>query len=387
MDALARIDSSELGSRLKAARGNAKLTQSQAAKHVGVARTTLVAVERGDRRVSPTELVALADCYGIAPNRLVRADIAPIDISPQFRRVRNDAQDVDAADTIRALEEMAIRYVDLERKLGRPLTPSYPAPMQLGRGNPGEQAEDMALRLRSQLGLGLAPIQDLPSLLEIELGIRVFIVPLPSKVSGAYVYADPIDACILINANHSPTRQAWTGAHELGHFMVNRQGADVFRKDEIAEEAEERFADAFVGAFLMPAAAVRHRHDELLDAKGAFSARALIFLADQFHVSPEAMCRRLERLRLLANGVWDKLRQQGFNAKIAREVLGKKPPGERAPVQSRFVHLALEAYEQDYLSEGELAALLRRDRIQVRTLIDRLHDADEVFITGEAMSA
>ena len=386
MDAPARINSSKFGARLKAARGNAGLTQSQAAGSVGIARTTLVAIERGDRRVSPTELTALADCYGIAPSRLVRADIAPIDISPQFRRVRDDAQDSDAADTIRALEEMATRYVDLERKLGRPLTSSYPAPTPLGRGNPGEQAEDLALRLRSQLGLGLAPIQDLPSLLEIELGIRVFLVPVPSKVSGAYVYAKSIDACILINANHSLTRQAWTGAHELGHFMVNRQGADVFRENERAEAAEERFADAFAGAFLMPAAAVRHRHDELLDAKGAFSARALIVLADQFHVSLEAMCRRLEGLRLLARGVWDKLKQQGLNAKMAREVLGKKPPGEWPPMQSRFVHLALEAYEQEYLSEGELAALLQRDRIQVRTLIDQLHDADEIFV-GEAMRA
>jgi Zn-dependent peptidase ImmA (M78 family)/DNA-binding XRE family transcriptional regulator len=392
MDILARVDPSGLGARLKAARSNARLTQGQAAQHIDIARTTLVAIERGDRRVSPTELIALADCYAITPDRLLHEEIAPINISPQFRRIHDNIDDSDTSDTIRALEEMAVRYVDLERKLGRALMPGYPAPAQIKPGNLRNQAEDIALQLRSYLGIGLSPIQDLPSLLEIEMSIRVFLVPLPSKVSGAYVYADRINACVLINVNHSVTRQAWTGAHELGHFMINRQGADIFRENESADATEERFADAFAGAFLMPAAAVRRRHDDSLDANGAFSARALIFLADQFHVSLEAMCRRLESLELLAKGTWDKLKQQGLNAKVACEVLGQRPHNQRSPIQSRFIHIALEAYERDYLSEGELASLLRRDRIQVRELIDQLHEADEIFtanndVGGEAVSA
>jgi DNA-binding XRE family transcriptional regulator len=49
---LDRVDARELGSRLKAARTGAEVTQEVAAQCIGAARTTIVAIERGDRRLS-----------------------------------------------------------------------------------------------------------------------------------------------------------------------------------------------------------------------------------------------------------------------------------------------------------------------------------------------
>ena len=54
------ISSQQLGERLADARKRAKLTQAQLADKLGVARTTLVAIEKGERRPANAELVKLA---------------------------------------------------------------------------------------------------------------------------------------------------------------------------------------------------------------------------------------------------------------------------------------------------------------------------------------
>jgi DNA-binding XRE family transcriptional regulator len=59
-----QIDPVTLGARLKSARETAGLTQNQVADELSIARTTVVAIEKGERRVKPTELVALASFMG-----------------------------------------------------------------------------------------------------------------------------------------------------------------------------------------------------------------------------------------------------------------------------------------------------------------------------------
>ena len=54
----------ELGDRLRHARTQAGLIQAQAADALQIARTTLVALEKGQRRVRPDELKGMADIYG-----------------------------------------------------------------------------------------------------------------------------------------------------------------------------------------------------------------------------------------------------------------------------------------------------------------------------------
>ena len=53
----------ELGERLRAARSAANLTQNAVAALLGMARTTLVAIEKGLRSVTAEELLALARLY------------------------------------------------------------------------------------------------------------------------------------------------------------------------------------------------------------------------------------------------------------------------------------------------------------------------------------
>ena len=61
---LNRLDHRQLGERLKNARKARGLTQDSVATQIGILRTTLVAIEKGTRKVAPSELIKMARMYG-----------------------------------------------------------------------------------------------------------------------------------------------------------------------------------------------------------------------------------------------------------------------------------------------------------------------------------
>ena len=61
---LDHIAPTDLGERLRIARESAKVTQAAASAAAGMARTTLVAIEQGQRRIRLDELQGLAKLYG-----------------------------------------------------------------------------------------------------------------------------------------------------------------------------------------------------------------------------------------------------------------------------------------------------------------------------------
>ena len=361
----------DIGERLRAARSNAGLTQQKAVDDLKLARTTLIAIEKGERRVRADEFRAMVALYGISVNTFFQSECAAVEFVPRFRAL-SGVSDQAATDAARLLSDLAIAEFELERVLGMPLRRDYPPERRIGPGDIREQAEDAALDTRQRLGLGLSPVNDLVSLLELEVGIRVFVRPLKSgAVSGLFVFDETIGACILLNRNHPRERRALTAAHEYAHFLSTRQQPDVLSEPTHgAQSREERFAAAFAPALMMPAAAIRRRFEDLRREAGRFSPRHLILLAHQFNVSVEALCRRLEELGLVRAGMWESLRGRGFSGEFVREVLGDKAKVQETPVSPRIWYLASEAYRRDLLSEGQIANRLGMDRVSVRAMLD-----------------
>jgi Zn-dependent peptidase ImmA (M78 family) len=205
-----------------------------------------------------------------------------------------------------------------------------------------------------------APLGNLAELIEECWGVSVFVRPLSAKVSGAYLFDPAIGACILLNANHPRPRRLWSLAHEIGHLLTVREGANVDDSDP-AVQNEETFVDWFTAELLLPASAVRDSFAESLDAKGELSVYQLIHMARHFRVSLEAMCRRLERLDLAAPGLHAWLKQSRISMKTAEPQVSDEPesPG-------RFVARTLEALDHALISEGQAASMLGVDRLQVR---------------------
>ena len=100
MTSLEHVPPKEVGERLRIARETANLRQADAAAAIGVARTTIVAIEQGERRVRMGELQMLTRLYGTSVNALLRREAVHADLVPRFRKlegIRDAAVDQAAA--------------------------------------------------------------------------------------------------------------------------------------------------------------------------------------------------------------------------------------------------------------------------------------------------
>jgi Zn-dependent peptidase ImmA (M78 family)/transcriptional regulator with XRE-family HTH domain len=383
-----RLSHADLGERMRLAREAANLTQKQAADAIGISRTTLVAIEQGLRRVRMDELQKLAKLYKTSVNAVLRRESIYVDLMPRFRKVIG-SKDFAAAAATELLANLARAEVELENLLGIKRARNYPPERPILSGDVRLQAEQDALELRQRLGLGFAPVVDIVTLLEMELGVRVYVRRFDSSVSGVFAYDETLGACILLNANHPRERRNQTGAHELGHFISVRNEPEVLHADEPENSREERYANAFGRSFMTPAGAVRQKFQEVTAGSARLTRRHIIVLAHFFGVSREAMVRRLEELGLSKKGTWDWFAANGgITDEQAGQVLGDlrtqdlhKAEADR-PTTLRLNLLAAEAYRQDLLSEGQLSRLLHLDRVQLREIFHDMEDQE-----GEADGA
>src|SRR4029078_2891096 len=155
--------SAEVGEPLREARERVKLKQADAAESVGLSRTTLVAIEQGQRRVRIDELRKLASLYKMSINELMRQEAIHTDFTPKFRKLFQ--QEDDAVElAVKQLENLARAEAELERFLGVQPLRNYPPERPILPGDVRAQAEQDALELRQRLGLGLSPISDIVTL-------------------------------------------------------------------------------------------------------------------------------------------------------------------------------------------------------------------------------
>jgi Zn-dependent peptidase ImmA (M78 family) len=371
----------EVGERLRIAREAAKITQAAAAAALDVARTTVVAIEQGQRRAKLDELQHLASLYGISVNALLRREAVQIDLKPRFRRMGEHDDGVEGA--VALLTTLVQAELELEDLLGVRRSRNDPPERPLMPGDVVLQAEHDAAELRQWLGIGQAPIYDIVSLLELQLGVRVFVRRLPAKVSGLYAYDEAAGPCVLLNGAHPRERRAQTGAHELGHLVSTRRAPDALYDGSPETSREERYANAFARAFLTPARAVMAMFRDVTAGSSQLTRRHVIVLAHAFGVAREAMVRRLEELSLTKAGTWDWFEHNGgITNDQARQVLGEawdvdaRKADATRPVSLRLGMLAREAWRKNLLSEGQLAGLLQLDRVEIRELIDAFEDEE-----------
>lgn len=382
VDPLDAANPVELGARLREARSARGWTQEQAAKALGVARTTMVAIEKGERRLKPDELIRLAKLYGRKLSALLRPGAPVEDFSVQLRgalpppRAGLPPVDVDLLPHIHELERLCDDYLELERLVGAPAPRRDPPVYPMEGVAPEELAEDVATAERNRLGLGDAPVLNLRAVLEGDAGLRIFYLDLPSKVAGMFAYNQEYGGALAINRKHPPERRRHSMGHEYGHYLTDRYRSEITLLGRYERRPPaERFAETFDRAFLMPAAGLRRRFNGLvrqrkLEGRGGATTGDLCQLAHYYFVSFEAMARRLEELGLVRDGTWQRLHQQGFRVKEARRLLGlQEHPVEDELLPSRYRYLAVEAWHRAQLSEGQLASFLRVDRLSARRLV------------------
>lgn len=387
------IDPAIIGERLADARRARRLTQQQAAEALGVARTTITAMEQGVRRPRASELATLARLYGRQVGDLVRAvrDQPAPSFVVQFRSARGPAAEIPAderdADSQR-FEELCRWYVELEELLGAPLPRRYPDVYDTSGTPPERAAEEVATSERNRLGLGDGPIGDLRGILETDVGLRIFAMPMTShKIAGMFLYSHDYGGCISVNANHPEEKRRSTVAHEYAHFLSeDRHRPEITMLSSYQRAPEgERFAEAFARFFLMPSSGLARRFHAMRRAKdNPITPADVLTLSHLYRVAFQSMIWRLEELKLLPSGTWDKLHSLGFKPNKARELanLPASAP-ERSLVPLRYEALAIQAYTQGLLSEGQLARRLATDRVDALLRVRRLTEETPSLEDGE----
>ncbi|MCB9437333.1 MAG: ImmA/IrrE family metallo-endopeptidase [Anaerolineales bacterium] len=373
------LDAQALGRKLRLAREKRGLTQEEAAQIINVGRTTMINIEKGDRRVRPEELVQLAIEYGRDVSEFVEEiRYEHLYTQPQFRgpeQYENEG-DAEIEQWIEELKDLAYSYYEIEQLLDAPLVKKYPAEYEIGRLKAEELGESIALEERQRLGLGDKPIPVLRTLLEQEVGLRIYYLPLrPSKYSAIYVYSDHIGGCIAVNNQHPEERARMSLAHDYGHFLTSRYKPTLYNIEgyHSRRSENEKIADQFAVHFLMPTTGIMRRFTDIRKAKGKVTPYDLVEMAHYFGVSFEALSYRLEGLKLIPSGMLDHLNDEGFKVRDVQRRLGlEQLPASRQRLPLRHQLLAVEALDQGVISENQLADLFEVDLLEAREIFSTL---------------
>ena len=127
------------------------------------------------------------------------------------------------------------------------------------------------------------------SAIAAKLGLPMFPERLPQGVDGA-LFCYPEGPIILYDPASPKERVRFTLAHEIGHWVLGHASPVSCHAPGIRDDGEERLANHFAAALLMPRRAVLRAW---LDGE-AFTA-----MAARFEVSLEAMHWRLVELGLV----------------------------------------------------------------------------------------
>lgn len=376
---LDNIDLRQLGEILQQARNKCGMTQADAAKVINAARTTMVAIEKGNRRLKATELIKLARAYGRSVSDFVRPGPVVQPFQVQFRAAyrQNEVEKSQIESVIEQWEQLCRHYLELEEIMKAPLPQNYPREYKVS-GMPIERAaEAIAVEERQRLGLGDGPIPLLRDTLEQSVGLRIFYLRMPSKYSEVYTYDEKLGGCMAINANHPEERRRWSLAHGYLHFLAHRRKpvVDLVEGQYQRMPESERLAEAFPKYFLMPTSGLLKRFNDIYRGSQTFKPTNLFTLAHYYGVSVEALIYRLEEMELVASGTKERLDERGLKVRKVQEELGLEAIPQRTDMTPvHYQHLAIEALDQGLITEGRFADFLNVDRLEARRIANILRE-------------
>lgn len=333
----------DLGRRIAEAREASGKTQAELASHVSLDRTAIVRIEGGTRKVSATELVAIAAALERPVDWFV-AESSPAVVS----RRRDPAVSGFSRRMDQALEQVAHDAAFLLDRgvLVSPQRPTRNAPTTF------EAAESLARDIRSEAAQPEGPVLDLQSVCE-RLGLLGFSLALgPDAGDAAYVEVENLGVAV-INGTTEPGRRRFSLAHELGHHLVG----DAYEPEpRIGVSETERMFQAFAAYFLMPRSSVSSIWNEF---SGRSTRIAAIAVAVRFRVSWTAACNQLRNLDLIDNRERDRLVDRDLTKGEMLEFGERWVPELDPPaIPPRYASAVISAYRTNRLTQARATELL-----------------------------
>jgi len=308
--------------------------------------------ERGEMMPSSDVLIALSKTLQVSISYLL--DTQSIELTEVDFRTKANTTAKDRARVETEVIEWVERYLQIEQILELD-SADWEKPFDVLRVIRSiEEAEDLASEVRKNWQLGLDPIPNMTELLE-EKGLKVLIVDLPDRVSGftCLVKRDSLPSLpvIVVNQNFSLERRRLTLAHELCHRLIDPK--------HLSEQDEEKAANRFASAFLMPRSQVEH---EVGKHRNSMGYRELIDLKRIYLVSGAAFLVRLRDIGIISSSNLTYAFQSVARSWRTVEPEELEPKENRGQYErpQRFERLCYRALAEDLISLPKAAELLRR---------------------------
>ena len=358
------MDQERLGERLRVARQQARLSQTDAAQALGITPAALNQYESGTRRVDALTLDRLSHLYSV-PIRFFFGEVTPRPDWEEALRLRVEGLSPESKAGISQLIEKVHALEELYQRTGVAFPASaYPPFGPLPeRSFSREDAMLWADKARRHFDLGVAPLANLRSFLEAQ-GYKVFAIPFgqgETCLSGLFFLHPNLGSIVALNEDQAYTRRPFTLAHELAHGLYHYDRPAVLCRAQDGRPIEV-FADRFAAHFLVPTEALRE-HLRDLAIQIVNRPEDVVHLARFFGVSYQAMLRRLDGERLLARprdtfATRPLMLAHTLGYAVSPYEFGVRP----LPVEERlprvFLELAYQAARDRKLSARRVAELL-----------------------------
>jgi Zn-dependent peptidase ImmA (M78 family)/DNA-binding XRE family transcriptional regulator len=275
----------DLGRRISQARLDLGMTQAELGHAIGLDRTAVAKLEAGSRKVSATELVALASVLDRPIDWFV------VESPPSVVSRRSDASVGGRSRVLDIKIDRLARDIAFLIEQGILADASTRPVLELPPDVAG--AEALAAEARRLMNVPDGPLCDLQRACE-NVGLLAFSLDV-GEVGGdaAYVEVENMGVA-LINGSIDPGRRRFNLAHELGHHLFGDAYAPEVSVGGIDDM--ERLINAFAIHLLLPREAVTELWRAFADQDPRLAAVAV---SVRFRASWSATCSQLRTLGLI----------------------------------------------------------------------------------------
>ena len=276
----------DLGRRIAQARQEADMTQAELGHAVGLDRTAIAKLETGARKVSATELVAIAS----AVDRPI--DWFVVESPPSVVSRRSDALAGGRSRLLDSWIDRLARDVAFLVEQGVLADAAERPSLELPSDVAG--AELLAAQARSLMAVSDGPLCDLQRACE-RVGLLAFSLE-PGETGGDAAYVEVGNLGVaLVNGCIDPGRRRFNLAHELGHHLFGDAYAPEISVGSGGDM--ERMINAFAIHLLLPRGPVTEVWEALADQDARLAAVAI---SVRFRASWTATCSQLCNLDLIS---------------------------------------------------------------------------------------
>jgi Zn-dependent peptidase ImmA (M78 family)/DNA-binding XRE family transcriptional regulator len=297
------------GAQLKAARQYRGWTADELAQRMEVSKQSISHYETGSVTPEPDKVLLMANVLHFPYSYFMVAPRVTMQSRATYFRAQMTTSKKYRIEQIRKMDHLSAIYTMIEEYVE---FPAYGLP---DFSDCDDEPEQIAQRLRAELGIDSKPIKDIIPFLE---GKGIIVTMFQTDTDKIDAFSHRVDLAmgsvyiIALSANkESATRKHFDIAHELGHIVMHGWSDDVeaFSREEFRER--EREANEFAAAFLLPKAAfsadvgdVPNKLDHYIELKRKWKVSISAMIMRAYHLGLVSYNQYQYMMKTMAMNGW-----------------------------------------------------------------------------------